>query len=109
MVLECIHPDLIARATETARRLRHAGLRLVTAESCTAGLISAVLAQTEGAGEVFEGGFVFYTKDAKAEALGVDEDGLQAQGAVNTIVAAEMCSGASPPPRRTLPWPSPAS
>lgn len=92
--LECIDPELIQRANETGLRLRQAGLKVVTAESCTAGLLCAALAQCQDAGEILLGGFVTYAKAAKAQTLGVDEELLSREGAVNAAVAAQLCTGA---------------
>jgi nicotinamide-nucleotide amidase len=90
----CIDTTLISRANLTGTRLKARGLSVVTAESCTAGLISAALAQAEGAGEVLDGSFVAYSKDHKAEALRVDRELLERDGAVNEAVARQMVEGA---------------
>lgn len=90
----CIDADLIKRADRTARRLADAKLTLVTAESCTAGLLSAILAQTKYAGEILQGGFVTYSKNAKAGMLGLDAGLLQKNGAVTAKAAGDMCAGA---------------
>jgi hypothetical protein len=47
-------------------------LSLVTAESCTGGLLASILTDVSGKAHAFERGFVTYTNDAKAEMLGVD-------------------------------------
>ncbi len=84
--------------TERAERLlascRAAGLRLVTAESCTGGLIAACLTEIPGSSDVVERGFVTYSNEAKQELLGVPEDLLRAQGAVSAEVAEAMAQGA---------------
>jgi nicotinamide-nucleotide amidase len=90
----CIDAALVARAGRSVARLKARGLSVVTAESCTAGLIAAVLAQAEGAGEVLSGSFVAYSKDHKAQALGVDRELLAHTGAVNATTAAQMLRGA---------------
>jgi len=46
-------------------------LRLVTAESCTAGLIASTVADVEGAGELLDCAFVAYSPQAKQKCLGV--------------------------------------
>ena len=69
-------------------------LSVVTAESCTAGLVSAVLSTAEGASEFLHGGYVTYTKAQKTAALGVPADLLSSQGAVNEEVARRMALGA---------------
>lgn len=90
----CIDAALVTRAAETVNRLKEKRLSVVTAESCTAGLICAVLSQAHGAGDVLHGGFVVYSKDHKAEALGVSPQLLRAHGAVNQVVAEQMLAGA---------------
>lgn len=69
-------------------------LSLVTAESCTAGLIAALLSKPEGASAALQGGFVTYTKQQKARALGVSASLLKRSGSVNEDVAAQMAAGA---------------
>jgi len=94
MKTSCIDVELTAAARHTAKTLRNAGLTIVTAESCTAGLISAALSQAEGASEILHGSFVVYTKDNKAAALGVDRQLLSERGSVCEEVAAQMACGA---------------
>ncbi|MGB9367877.1 MAG: CinA family protein [Xanthobacteraceae bacterium] len=67
---------------------------IVTAESCTAGLMCQVLADAEGASQFFHGGFVTYTKPHKSCALGVPEALLREKGAVCAEVARAMAEGA---------------
>ncbi len=69
-------------------------LKLVTAESCTGGLISAACTDLAGSSAWFERGFVTYSNDAKAELLGVDEKLLRRAGAVCEGVARAMVLGA---------------
>ena len=69
-------------------------LTLVTAESCTSGLLAAVLSEAPGAAELLHGGFVTYTKCHKTIALGVPEALLTRKGAVCPEVAAAMAQGA---------------
>ena len=73
---------------------RRAGLTIVTAESCTAGLMCQILSDAEGAAEHFHGGFVTYTKEQKSRALGVPWSVLREQGAVCGTVARAMADGA---------------
>ena len=63
--------------------LRAEGRRLVTAESCTGGLIAAALTHVAGSSDVFERGFVTYSNESKAEALGVDPALIARHGAVS--------------------------
>src|SRR3569833_3168327 len=69
-------------------------MTIVTAESCTGGLIAASLSHAPGASECLHGGFVVYTKESKTHALGVSRELLDQCGAVNATVAQELASGA---------------
>lgn len=70
------------------------GGMIVTAESCTGGMIAAALTSIAGSSVWFERGFVTYSDDAKIELLGVDPRTLDSQGAVSEATAAEMARGA---------------
>lgn len=76
------------------RRLCDKDLKVATAESCTGGMLAALLTDFEGAGHGFERGFVTYTKEAKAELLGIPRDLLDNNNAVSEIVARAMAEGA---------------
>jgi nicotinamide-nucleotide amidase len=73
---------------------REKSLRLVTAESCTGGLVAGAICAISGASDVFERGFVTYTNRAKSEMLGVAGDLLADYGAVSEPVARAMAEGA---------------
>ncbi|WP_372890463.1 CinA family protein [Rhodosalinus sp.] len=75
-------------------RYRDAGLRIVTAESCTAGLLSARITEVAGSSRIFDRGFVTYTNRSKQDLLGVAAATLEAHGAVSEPVAREMAEGA---------------
>jgi nicotinamide-nucleotide amidase len=90
----CIERDLINEARPVVERLREKGLSIVTAESCTAGLIAAVLTHIPRVGECFQGAFVAYSKEQKVAALGVDEALLREKGSVNPETAEQMAMGA---------------
>lgn len=81
-----------ARALLDAVRSR--GLLVVTAESCTGGLIAASLAAVPGASASLERGFVTYSNEAKTEVLGVPADLIRDRGAVSREVALAMAEGA---------------
>jgi hypothetical protein len=70
----CVDAELMAYARDVLDLLKKKKKSIITAESCTGGLISAVLSQCDGAGEVLHGGFVTYTKANKTLALGVRQD-----------------------------------
>lgn len=69
-------------------------LRLVTAESCTGGLVAAAVTAVPGSSEWFERGFVTYSNEAKMDLLGVKQETLQKHGAVSCETAREMAQGA---------------
>ncbi len=69
-------------------------LRIVCAESCTGGLLSAILTEIAGSSAVFERGFVTYSNQAKSELLGVPGDLIADNGAVSEAVARMMAEGA---------------
>ncbi len=77
-----------------ARVLLEKQLKLVTAESCTGGLIAAACTDLAGSSAWFERGFVTYSNDAKIELLGVQERLLRRAGAVCEGVARAMVLGA---------------
>ncbi len=69
-------------------------LLLVTAESCTAGLIASALAEVPGAGSLLDCAFVTYSPDAKIHCLGVRPDTIESAGLTSEEVAREMAVGA---------------
>ena len=73
---------------------RTQNLKLVTAESCTGGLVGAVLTQIAGSSDVFERGFVTYSNQAKMQMLGVAGDILSTFGAVSEAAVRAMAEGA---------------
>ncbi|TCP40923.1 CinA family protein [Rhodovulum marinum] len=80
---------------ETLVRLgRTQGVRVVTAESCTGGMVAAAITDVPGSSRMFDRGFVTYSNVAKQEMLGVRAETLAAHGAVSEPVAAEMAAGA---------------
>ncbi|GAB4577991.1 MAG: hypothetical protein Fur0022_07230 [Anaerolineales bacterium] len=66
---------------------------LVTAESCTGGLIGHLLTNVPGSSEYYLGGVVAYAYEAKVALLGVDWETLQKYGAVSEEVALQMARG----------------
>lgn len=76
------------------RAARAAKVTMTTAESCTGGLVASRITDVAGASEVFLGGWVTYSNEAKMRDLGVKEETLAKYGAVSGAVAAEMAVGA---------------
>jgi nicotinamide-nucleotide amidase len=75
-------------------KLKGLGLMLVTAESCTGGMIAAAMTDRPGSSAVFERGFITYSNEAKSELLDVPKDMLMKHGAVSAPVATAMVKGA---------------
>src|SRR3954464_10968305 len=95
---ETLKPALPDHLDEQAERLMHRlcdrGLTIATAESCTGGMLAALLTGIEGAGHGFDRGFVTYTKQSKTELLGIEPTLLDHNDAVSEIVARAMAEGA---------------
>ena len=87
-------PDLLAHAENLLAKARAGGVRIATAESCTGGLIAALLTEIPGASDVFGRGFVTYSDKAKEDMLGVPAASLRQHGAVSEAVARIMAEGA---------------
>ena len=88
-------PDNVLRAAEEVLELAHRGdLKLATAESCTGGLLAALLTDVPGRSHVFERGFVVYSNDAKCDLLGIARHKVERCGAVSREIAVEMALGA---------------
>ena len=73
---------------------RSRSLRIVTAESCTGGLVAGAICAIPGASDVLERGYVCYSNRAKQELLGVPGDLIADLGAVSEAVARMMAEGA---------------
>jgi nicotinamide-nucleotide amidase len=86
--------DLRSRAADLIASCRAKGLTVATAESCTGGLLAALITTVPGSSDVFERGFVTYSNAAKAECLGVAPQILETFGAVSEEVARKMAEGA---------------
>ena len=88
-------PKEVQELAETVLDLAHdKHLKLATAESCTGGLLAALLTDVRGRGHVFERGFVVYSKEAKCDLLGLDRAMVETCGAVSKEVAVAMAQGA---------------
>lgn len=77
-----------------AEALRARGLSCATAESCTGGLIGAMLTAVPGSSEWYVGGVISYANSVKIGLLGVRESDIETQGAVSEPVVRSMALGA---------------
>ena len=82
------------RAQEVIRLLTEQNKTIVTAESCTGGMIAAALTDVAGASAAFHGGYVTYSNDAKAHMIHGQPRLIQDYGAVSNQVARAMADGA---------------
>jgi len=85
---------LLDQARDVLDAARAKNIRIVTAESCTGGLIAGLLTEIPGSSEVVERGFVTYSDESKEELLGVPAVLIAAHGAVSDQVARAMADGA---------------
>ena len=86
--------DLESLLKELSNLLIKKNLMLVTAESCTGGLIAASCTKLPGSSQWFDRGFVTYTNEAKHDMLGVPVDLIEQHGAVSQQVVEAMADGA---------------
>lgn len=86
--------DLSDAAQATIEACRATNSVLVTAESCTGGLIGAALTSVPGSSEVFYASYVTYANAAKETMLGVAPSLIRTEGAVSEKVAFAMARGA---------------
>lgn len=77
-----------------ANKLHEKKMTLTCAESCTGGLLSAIITGRPGSSTMFERGFVTYSNESKQELLGVSTNVLKTYGAVSAECAQAMADGA---------------
>jgi len=75
-------------------RLRRRRLTVAEAESCTGGLLAAVLTAHAGSSDYFKGGAVVYSNEAKTVLADVPADLIHGHGAVSSVVAGALARGA---------------
>jgi len=85
---------LLVEADALLATCRAAGKKVATAESCTGGLVAAVLTEVAGSSDVLERGFVTYSNAAKHDMVGVPMELIALHGAVSEEVARAMAEGA---------------
>lgn len=91
---QALPADIHIDAERVMQAICAAHIRLALAESCTGGLLAAVLTDIEGSAHGFDRSFVTYTDDAKATLLGVPQAVLRESGAVSAACAEAMAQGA---------------
>src|SRR5712691_10535165 len=86
--------ELLERAAQALDLAKAKDIRIATAETCTAGLVSSCLTSVPGASKIFERGYVLYHDSAKATGLGVPEAVSRQHGAVSAEVTQGLAEGA---------------
>ena len=81
-------------AANVLKLARSSKILLVTAESCTGGLIIGTLTSIAGSSDVIDRGFVTYSNTAKTDMLSVPAEMIATHGAVSEQVARAMANGA---------------
>lgn len=85
---------MVEEAEALLRQLRARHLKLATAESCTGGLIAALVTEVAGSSDVFTHGFVVYANEAKSSMLGIPAPLIKVHGAVSEKVAIALAEDA---------------
>lgn len=91
---EALHDDALARAERVLTLACQRDLTIATAESCTGGLLAALLTDIPNCSHAFERGFVVYSPEAKSELLGIAPDRIARCGVVSKPIAEDMALGA---------------
>ncbi|MCH4090807.1 CinA family protein [Acetobacter sp.] len=86
--------EVLEKSSTVLEHLKAAGLMVVTAESCTGGLVAGALTAHAGSSAAVTGGLVTYSNAMKQAALDVPEHMLVRWGAVSEQVAQAMAEGA---------------
>lgn len=94
MTMELFPQHLYQLAEAVLNEARERGVKIVSAESCTGGLIMACLTEVPGSSDVVDRGYISYSYDSKIVELGVDKELLAKTGAVSSEVALQMANGA---------------
>jgi nicotinamide-nucleotide amidase len=87
--------DLIQDAQKLYELCRRRNHLIATAEeSCTGGLLAALLTEVPGSSKIFDRGFITYSNDAKSELLGISNELIELHGAVSAEIAMAMAEAA---------------
>jgi nicotinamide-nucleotide amidase len=87
-------PHVDPLAEELGATLAREGLTMSVAESCTGGMVGALITDRPGSSAYFLGGVIAYADEAKRDELGVPAALLTRYGAVSREVALAMAEGA---------------
>jgi PncC family amidohydrolase len=87
------YDDLVSRMEGLQKRLKRRRLTVASAESCTGGLLAAVLSERSGSSDHYLGGAVVYANEAKTVFADVAADLIHSHGAVSPVVAGALARG----------------
>ncbi|CAH0496065.1 CinA family protein [Novosphingobium sp. CECT 9465] len=94
-VSDLAEAGVLERQTATVMEMvAKAGLSIATAESCTGGLLAALLTDIKGFSGSFDRGFVTYSEQSKRQMLGIPGNLIRMHGVVSRDVALRMAQGA---------------
>ena len=88
------YADLATRMRVLHPTLRKKKLTVAAAESCTGGLLGAILSEHSGSSDYFRGGMEVYSDEAKTALADVPPQLIHSHGAVSAVVAAALARGA---------------
>lgn len=86
--------ELLALVAKVGKALKQHNKMVVTAESCTGGLVAEALTAVSGSTAWFDRAYITYSYESKREMLGVKESTIQKKGAVSQLCVEEMAIGA---------------
>ncbi len=86
--------DLSDRMRGIQERLLARKLTVASAESCTGGLLAAILTEHGGSSDIYRGGAAVYSNDAKTILADVPPQLIHSHGAVSSVVAGALARGA---------------
>ena len=82
------------RVVALLEKCRKQGVKIATAESCTGGMLAALITSVPGSSDVFDCGFVTYSNEAKKKMLHVSHEVIADHGAVSRECSLAMAHGA---------------
>ena len=85
--------ELVERMASIHERLRKRKITVAVAESCTGGLLAAILTTHGGSSDYFRGGAVVYSNEAKEILADVAPQLIHSHGAVSSVVAGALARG----------------
>lgn len=87
------YEELSERMRALQERLRAAQRTVASAESCTGGLLAAILTEHGGSSDIYRGGAAVYSNEAKSILADVPPQLIHSHGAVSSVVAAALARG----------------